>query len=286
MIVSKLSVFVCTLLIGIVGSWLLVSGPQGDTDIATTRTDLCTGFSFEPVSKTEEFHAEFVNVAFDDRTKHVVMLLEFVRKGEVHECIDVPENDNSKWLALTKRGEQYSIEKRDVKYGPVRRTDFGSFSKMRFAGSNSTLLLLSDQGTLRPGAVQTIYWKKPLNDDGTELYADGLEIGDKRTFSLNGLEYGVRVAPAILKGGNKLSALILETGSQSQIIWFRSYFYPDEVGELDWIGDLDGDNRVDLLFSSYAQNGGQLQAFLFLSSFAVDNNLVGLAGLSYGKCQN
>ena len=155
---------------------------------------------------------------------------------------------------------------------------------MNFNDSKSAMLLLTDQGTLQPGSVKTLYLKRRLRSDGMELYADGMGIGDRREFVLGDERYRVRIAAGVLRAGNRASILLLERGGESQPIWYQTFFYSDNIGELDWVGDMDGDNKLDLQFSSFAPNGGQLKSFLFLSSFAQKGQLIGFAGFSSTRC--
>jgi hypothetical protein len=49
---------------------------------------------------------------------------------------------------------------------------------------------------------------------------------------------------------------------------------PTELGWLEWVGDLDGDNQLDFQLSYFETNGGQQSSILFLSTSAVTNELV------------
>jgi hypothetical protein len=144
---------------------------------------------------------------------------------------------------------------------------------------------LSDQGALKPGPVETLYIKPHDFDEDSELYWDGIEIGFRREFILGEKNYVVRVAPAILEGGHPASVLLIEQGSYTQIIWYKTYLGSEaDIGELDWVGDIDNDDRLDLKISYYRKNGGQLESILFLSNFANENKLLGFAASYSARC--
>jgi hypothetical protein len=227
---------------------------------------------------------EFAEIEFDERTKQASMEMEFAGKEKVYRCTSNPAAEQRNWLVLMNRNGKFSLEERTVAYGKTSRSDFGSFSKLKFADSRSAVLMLTGQGIVRPGPVTTLQLKQSSIEDGTEMYVDGLEEGRVREFSLGEKHYRLRVTAATLKGGQSIYALVLERGDLIQIIWYKSTGYGEVIGDLEWVGDLDGDNKLDLLISSYAQNGGQLEGFLFLSSFAVENNLIGFAGFYSARC--
>ncbi len=227
---------------------------------------------------------EFTDVELDEEASKTSMLMELVSNGKVAFCTNEPKKAERKWLGLFKRGERFSLERRSVDFGPVESIDFGNFSSMNFRGSREAVFILSDQGTLRPGPVRTLYLKPNLTHD--QLFYDGMELGYSRIFRLDDTDYVIRIAPATLRGGNSASVLLIEQGSRSQIIWFKTFFgSPGDIGELEWVGDLDGDGRLDLQLSHYAQNGGQFESLLFLSSFAKKGRLVGFAAFYSARCR-
>lgn len=69
--VIKLIVFLLSLLIGLLSVWFLTPTSNNDATILPelNRSDLCTGFSFDPIPENKEFTPEFENKEFDDRTK-------------------------------------------------------------------------------------------------------------------------------------------------------------------------------------------------------------------------
>ena len=79
----------------------------------------------------------------------------------------------------------------------------------------------------------------------------------------------IRVSAGPTSTSQSVSELILETADQKQVFWYGTTLdKEDEVAELEWVGDLDGDNRLDLLFRYYELNGGGSVDVLLLSSHA------------------
>lgn len=257
------------------------SGPIfGDAcgiDEAKVKMLLAEGLANQP---------EFTNVVFDNSTARPAMEMQLIHDGLASYCTANTNKADKSWLGVFKVGEQYVIEPRTVLYGPIESSDFGSFSAMRFKDQERAMLLVSDEIALKPGTVKTVY-RSPDVDMENELYHDGMTVGYRREFTLDDKAYVLRVASATPDNGSPISILILQRGEESQIIWFKSTHPADsDIGELTWAGDLDGDGHLDLQVSSYARNGGQLESFLFLSSFATEGNMVGIAGLYSSRCRN
>jgi hypothetical protein len=137
---------------------------------------------------------------------------------------------------------------------------------------------------LKPCKVTTLYWKQNSNDNVS------LDVGFRRSFQLFDRAYTLRVTSGIQRDGEKVNVLILESEGKSQIITFNHYYKDhntlyNSVGELLWIGDMDGDGRLDLYFSDYGYEKGGFGSNLFLSSPADQGTLVKqVAGFGTSGC--
>jgi hypothetical protein len=230
------------------------------------------------------FAPEITNLVLDESSAKVSMKMELAFEGKVDVCTADPLKEERNWLGLFKRGDDLVLERRLVSYGALTSTDFGSYAPMNFKDSGSAVFFLSDNGSIKPSRVKTLYIK-PADFDANDLYSDGFEIGFRRQFVLGEKTYVVRAAPAILKEGFPASALVIEQGSQIQIVWYKTYRDAEgSIGEMDWVGDMDGDGKLDLKISYYRQNGGQLESILFLSSFANEGKLLGYAAKYSARC--
>ncbi|MBK9164929.1 MAG: hypothetical protein IPM21_13690 [Acidobacteria bacterium] len=230
------------------------------------------------------FTPEFTNFEMDESASKAAMQMEPIFEGKVEICTADASKEERKWLGLFKRGDDFVLERRTVSYGALTSTDFGSYAPMNFKDSGSAVFLLSDHGSIKQSGVQTLYIK-PSEFDGNALYTDGLEIGFRRKFVLGNKTYAVRVAPVLLKKSFPASAVVVEQGTKNQIIWYKTYRDAEgEIGELDWVGDLDSDGLLDVRLSYHRQNGGQLESILFLSSFAHEGKLLGIAASYSARC--
>ena len=230
------------------------------------------------------FTPEFTNFEMDESASKAAMQMEPIFEGKVEICTADASKEERKWLGLFKRGDDFVLERHTVSYGSLTSTDFGSYAPMNFKDSGSAVFLLSDQGTIMPGPVKTLFIE-PRYSEENNPYPYKLVIGFRSDFKLGSKTFVVRVAPVILKTGRPASALIIEHDQQAQVIWYAPYLDADGfIGELDWVGDMDNDGRLDMKFSYYRQNGGQLESILFLSSFANEGKLLGIAASYSARC--
>jgi len=113
-----------------------------------------------------------------------------------------------------------------------------------------------------------------------------MTIGYSEKFWLKDEEYTLRVAPGMTRNGTEANVLILETGETNQIVTFNSHFEDkntkyDTIGDLLWVGDLDGDGKLDFYFSDFGYEKGGFGSNLFLSSAAERGQLIKLVA-SFG----
>jgi|CXWL01.1.fsa_nt_gi hypothetical protein len=174
------------------------------------------------------------------------------------------------WLGLYKNGNQYSLETTKVRFGRSEKDDFGTFIPMYFGNSKNAVFLISHANEIKPGLVTTLY-ALPAGGNGETLLGSGY----RRDFVLGEEAYLLRIASGTTETGGPVEVLLLESNGKSDMLYFRSQQYGERnFGEVEWVGDLDSDNRLDLLFSFFAQNGGGKRYILFLSSQAKTNHLV------------
>lgn len=280
--------FTLSLGIGIWMAWLFLFNdpqyPAKETRITHLAPNSVNGLSTQYPNLSFPFVPEFTDLEVDLSSAKAESRMEISFEGRVNLCSSDPSKEQRKWLGLFKRKNQYILERRIVTYGSITSTDFESYATMNFKDSGSAVFLLSDQGTIKPGPVKTLFIE-PRYSEENNPYPYKLVIGFRSDFKLGSRTSVVRVAPVILKGGHPASALIIEHDQQSQVIWYAPYLDADGfIGELDWVGDMDNDGRLDMKFSYYRQNGGQLESILFLSSFANEGKLLGIAASYSARC--
>lgn len=176
------------------------------------------------------------------------------------------------WLGLYKHQDSYSLEFAKVKRGPSETDDFGTYIPMHFRDSRNALFLIGQDTRLKPGPVSTLYLM-PLGNERD--YLSLLRVGFRREFTLDQRTYVIRVSSGTTDSGGPVSVLVLENEDKKEILYYRSQpFDGGNIGALEWVGDLDSDFKLDLLFSFYDQNGGGKRYILFVSSIAKRDFLV------------
>jgi hypothetical protein len=91
---------------------------------------------------------------------------------------------------------------------------------------------------------------------------------------MNGETYTLRVKKGVNKNHESIVALVLESEGKSQTLHsVETYGDDGYIGELNWVGDLDGDKKPDFYFELFInENTGYKN--LFLSSPAAKEKLV------------
>jgi len=251
-----------------------------------THPDDKTAQSGEEHVSTRSPTPEFSDLSIDESGSRPQMVIALVVKGESAICLsDKSRFPHGKALALYKRSDTFSLEKTHIDFKALSRTELSAFFPIKFSESKNALFLLSDDGNLSPQPVRTLYlrpWNTSVSDD--KLFFDGLRIGDQRSFSIGDNVYKLRVSTGPSSQAGSVAVLVLENQEQKQMIWYGTIFdKEDEVGELNWVGDLDGDERLDILFRYFERNGGGSVDLLLLSSYAKQGNLVGPAAFSFAR---
>jgi len=280
-------VFVLTLSAGLIAVWLSAVPSQPMSPFEFGVGPINTTSPPKNVIRTLVTQSpEFTDLDVDEDGSGPQLVLSPVFKGESAICrSEKPSFSKRSALVLFKRGEKFSLERTPLTLRELRKTETSAFYPIKFKDSTDALFLLSDNGSLRPGAVQTLYlqpWNSDVPDD--ELFFDGLRIGDSRSYWLGDKNYTVRVSAGPSSTNHSVAELILETPNQKQMFWYEETLDKEnEIGELEWIGDLDGDDRLDLLFRYFELNGGGSVDVLLLSTHAVKGNLIGPAAFSFAR---
>lgn len=146
---------------------------------------------------------------------------------------------------------------------------------------NGKFPLFAVKASLMPGAVDTVLYGVP-SEGIANFIINGKLVKDENLGSirLNNRKYIVYEDEigAIYKNGKKISSgrhvLVLEYRGRKQILesWRRT-----DTGDPIWMGDLDGDGKLDL-YVGVEGHGGYFERHLFLSSWAEPNEIVGRVG--------
>lgn len=159
-----------------------------------------------------------------------------------------------------------------------------SYDWLKYERKGFPVFIFKDMSELKPGKVTTLFWNKPSDDDVP------LDVGFRRSFRLNSKEYTLRVSSGLQSDGGKTNVLILDSEGVSQLVTFNLYYKDDytlynTIGDLIWVGDMDGDGKLDLYFSDFNFEKGSFGSNLYLSSPAKDGKLVKhVAGFGSAGC--
>ncbi|MGD9628462.1 MAG: hypothetical protein AB7V18_04385 [Pyrinomonadaceae bacterium] len=208
------------------------------------------------------------------------------RKGKLIEIFDdglyrqseVVAKNGEGWLVLTKNGGKFSIQRSIALVQKQRSVSWPGDEndvKLSFKIFGKPVFALKDIRGIRIGPVATLFHTGMRDEGKSEELSDGY----RRNFVLGQNSYILRTSQGVTKDDVKVAVLVLEHKGITQIIT-QKYHEPtddrDIIGGLLWVGDLDGDNELDLYFNDYNEKGG-VGTELHLSTYAADGKLVGLA---------
>lgn len=196
--------------------------------------------------------------------------------GEFHGD-EVTAKSGAKWLGLFKENGNYFLQFTKIKVtrslDPVyhdidlkkgRKTG----KKVEVKGKKEPIFLLKNAAMLRSGKVMTLYSLTEPDEDNS------MPNNFAKHFNLNGTDYTLKAVsdnPAN-EYLDPTSKLILVSGNTEQIIYNGGGC--DDCGwSLYWVGDLDGDGKLDL-YADLSYHYNVTSRRLFLSSQAEDGNLV------------
>jgi len=210
-------------------------------------------------------------------------LVDVIEHGGVYRKSEVIAKSGETWLGLFEQNGKLSLNrtKVNVRLDPSQEGPGDEdYVRLSFNQRSLPLFIVKNSKALMPGPVTPLYHRLSMKEtDEGNLPIKSLTIGYKEKFRLNGEEYTLRVAPGITRDGTTANVLILETDKRSQVITYNTYYRDtntkyDIIGDLLWIGDLDGDGKLDLYFSDFGYEKGGFGSNLFLSSAAEDGKLV------------
>jgi hypothetical protein len=216
----------------------------------------------EPAKK--EFIAEFNNLPnFEeiDLVESEGKLIEILEEG-VYRRSEVVARNGEKWLVLFENGRRYSLNTSSASVKKLETVSWPgdeSDARLSFGGKGKPVIALRNIRGLRAGQVKTIYhrpsWKE-ITDRGLELKE--MEDGFFRQFKLNETWNTLRVSKGLTKDGTQVAVLVLEANGINQVvkqIYHSTYDEKDIIGSLLWVGDLDGDGKLDLYFDEFNEKG-------------------------------
>ena len=242
-----------------------------------TSFGFLTGSSQNCTSTTNEGtptlgYSAFPVLSSTNSPRYSMQLVDLFEHGTVFKTDEFLPGMDAEWFGLFESNGTSSIEPvrirvntqyYGVQIGAEDRNDVPIFI---FSGSNS----------LKTGEVATLYHRPSKEEiSGRHLPLKSMSIGYSEHFNLGQEIYELRVVPGTTVDGTKLNALVLESRGVAQtLVYNRHYDRADRIGDLLWVGDLDGDGKLDLYFDDFDFGTGKFGSNLFLSSEAEPGLLV------------
>lgn len=212
-----------------------------------------------------------------------------IETGEVSNDGDFKIRNGETWLGLFVDGEDSNLRETKVKLGRVKVYD-SFWLKISTKDKKTPLFLVKNLKKVKAGEVETLFYKKPYDEndeyDETKELESNLKSGFSKEFKLNKKTYKLWTEEGIDEHGDKILVLLLNDGKTTEIVHYIHYLGEGEpVGTLKWVGDLDSDGKLDLYMDFYAYEKGYYSTGLFLSSEARKVGLVERFNyLAFGGC--
>ncbi|MBE8727113.1 FG-GAP repeat protein [Flavobacterium hungaricum] len=194
---------------------------------------------------------------------------------ETHANVNLAASLNEKWIDLyQKDGEYYlGVPKFKIEKGI---SDSSGFPLMSIMSENETLIFM-DFPEFKTGKI------KHLNISKRKIWPN-----DKLTFSFNNVDYVLRAEGKVLSEAKTVTEeddkeaifneiadfkLYLTAGNIAEQLIFEEESFWENVLELLFVGDIDGDGKLDFLLKA-DRNNEDNRVVLFLSSKAENTEAV------------
>ncbi|MDM7921673.1 MAG: VCBS repeat-containing protein [Pyrinomonadaceae bacterium] len=213
-----------------------------------------------------EYEADFEQWASEEESRFTVQLLEI---GEGYHGDEVAARTGETWFGLFGNEHGSEVRRTKVIVKPAEDPVVDSPGEMtgksvRVRGKDQPVFLFRNADFIKEGRVLTLSARSDRYDHNETFY---LSNGFERTYRLGENEYRLWVT-----GGANSLRLNLSTGDTQQLV-FSVAAIGDATWDLIWVGDIDGDGKLDLLANLPTfYNFGQTR--LFVSSKADPGKLV------------
>ena len=209
-----------------------------------------------------------------------VKLVDVFEYGNDFRRDEIPARSGEKWIGLFEHYGVASVRSVTVRIDALpARSGYGNGidTALRLPGQKGVpVFILKNIHLLKTGTVTSLY-HRPSSDEITKrnLPIKSMALGYNEKFYLGDKVYDLRVAPGTTQNGREVNVLILELDGVRQILTYNLHYDEyDNIGDLLWVGDLDGDGKLDLYFDDYGYEIGGFGSNLFLSSEAAEGQLV------------
>jgi hypothetical protein len=279
--------FFAALLIGFVvaNTWNKPGPTLAEPDINDSPKIVVNDPTFEePKAPADDFIAEFRDLPNFEDIKYIKppgKLIELLDDG-IYRRSEVVAKNGESWMVLIDNGGELSVYPRKAKVKKLSSVSWPGEerdAKLSFDHSGKPFFAIKNLNTVKKGPVTTLFHLKRWaeNEDGSP---DFVEISDgfRREFTIGARTYILRTSRGITMDHTKVAVLLLESEGTTQILKQIRHFGGDRdiFGSLLWVGDMDGDGKLDLYFDEFNEKG-YTATELHLSTQAEPGKLVGLA---------
>lgn len=259
-----ISIFLLAFLIGTTVYFLI---PK--TEKSVEQVEIVKIISANSSAPKVEFKAEpklpdqSYNWNNEDNAQFKIKLLE---TGEGFHGNEINANSGEVWLGLFKINDEYflrntKIKIRRVEDAVVDEANQKTGKSVSVVDNHKPLFLMKNADMLPQSKILTLFCN-PSEENLTHL-----ENGFVKKYEINGSKYTLRV-----EGKENSSRLILESENTKQILYSLDKM-GDTTWNLIWIGDLDGDGKLDL-YANLPSFYNFSEHKLFLSTQAENGKLV------------
>jgi hypothetical protein len=208
-----------------------------------------------------------------------VKLVDIHEHENAYRKSEVIAKNGEQWFGLFEKDEKLYLKKTrvNVKFDPTYE-GYGDEDYMRLTTGDigNPVFVLKNARNLKAGAVESAYLKPNYREmERRRLYDKPTKVGFEEYYSIGGKEYAIRVNRGLTKANEKVVAMTLSVGDTSQAITYLPYNSDeDTVGRIVWVGDLDGDKKLDFYLEGDGYEKCGFYSRLFLSSAAKKGELV------------
>ncbi len=209
-------------------------------------------------------------------SKFKLKLIDFINHGNAYRKSEVIAKSGENWLGFfTKDGNSFL---KYTKVSVIAESNLNYIDEkyvfIKLNEKTSPLFLLKNSKKLKEGNIITLFQGRPPGEESSDDDLSIINRGFVHEFQVGEKKYNLRVKDALTESGDKVLALVLETENVSQIVTYTPYFDRDFLGDLLWVGDLDGDSKLDFYLEFNRFEKGSFESSLFLSSEAEKGELV------------
>ena len=216
----------------------------------------------------------------------IFKFVDVINHGNNYRESEVIAKNGENWLGFFYDGDNSYLQETQVEIvhkNEINRSDQKQVS-IKFQKKNP-LFIIKDAKKLKEGNATTLFSAKTLEEDESDYNFNKMDRGFLREYKLGDRIYTFQVKDALTKSGDEVLALVLTEGNVSQTITYGAYYDEYCLGYLLWVGDLDGDEKLDFYMEYENFEKGYFSSSLFLSSEAEKGELVKqVAGFGTSGC--